>query len=266
MEKVADIIIRTTPEWLRTKLKRWSSFRYFIALFSYLIAPFYGYLMLPRLDGTAKIYGEKLDFFVHPDTSAIDSLIEIYRENVYERLRNIKEGDIVIDVGANVGMFTVKAAKKVGDNGLVIAIEPYSQNVKLLKRNIEKYALNNVIIIPYAVSSSSGKAKLYVHPVSSACKLASEDELESLQKTENVTVTTLDEVVEKFNINRVDFLKIDVEGSELDALNGAQKCLNLVKSLVIECHSSIKKKEVKRFLEERGFKCHIDGNICYAYS
>jgi len=120
-----EAIRKRIPRGLRQRLKNVN--------LSYLIAPLYGYLMLPRFDGTALIVGEGTKFFVHPDISAIDCLREIFRNNVYEKYWSVKDGEVIFDIGANVGIFTVKVGKKL-NKGLIVAIEPSPQNIELLKK------------------------------------------------------------------------------------------------------------------------------------
>jgi len=81
--------------------------------------------------------------FVKPDICAIDCARRIFINKVYERFYKLKEGDTVVDVGANVGMFTVKASLSVEDKGNVVSIEPIEQNFELLKKNIKFHNLSN---------------------------------------------------------------------------------------------------------------------------
>jgi len=142
----------------------------------------------------------------------------------YEQFFNISKGDIVVDIGAHVGTFTVEAAKKVGAQGLVVAIEPEPRNLRLLKHNVEHNMLTNVRIVPKAISNYSGKGKLF---------LISNDEGHSLNRVSNihieVEVDCLDNIVSYLGLNHVDFVKIDAEGAEYEILRGAQKTLSYPK-------------------------------------
>ena len=73
------------------------------------------------------------------------AFIEVFQDRIYEKLWSPKEGDVVIDVGAYVGMFTIRASELVGESGRVIAIEPEPRNFSYLERNTE--GLNNVSLV-----------------------------------------------------------------------------------------------------------------------
>ena len=92
----------------------------------------------------------------------INGLWEQYVEAAYEKNYTLKKGDVVIDIGANIGTFSIKAAKIVGDEGKIIAIEPAPGNLEFLRRNVEANGLRNVVIISKGVWSSKGKASLYL--------------------------------------------------------------------------------------------------------
>src|ERR687885_407770 len=75
---------------------------------------------------------------------------------------NTKQGDIVVDVGAHIGKYTLIASKRVGVNGKVVAIEAHPGNYEMLNRNIKLNGLTNVIPLNYAVYSKETKVKLYL--------------------------------------------------------------------------------------------------------
>ena len=73
-----------------------------------------------------------------------------------------KQGDIVVDIGAHMGRYTIISSKRVGTNGKVIAIEAHPGNFEMLNRNIKLNQLTNVIPLNYAVYSKETKIKLYL--------------------------------------------------------------------------------------------------------
>jgi len=194
----------------------------------------------------------------------ITSFLEIYRDNVYGYFK-IRKGDVVIDIGANVGMFTVKAAKAVGEKGLVIAVEPHPENITLLYRNIERLKLQNVKVIRKALGSGKRKAKLFLATPGTS-SLVEREEKPFLW----VEVDTLDNLLSELRIRKVDLIKIDTEGSEVEILKGAQKTLNSKKvKLVIAAYHDLPNgkpelNEIMTLLKSKGFICKTKNSYVYA--
>jgi len=186
--------------------------------------------------------------------SFLSSLTEIFFFNRYERYYNLKKGDTVVDAGAHFGVFTCKAAKIVGDGGEVIAIEPEESNVELLQRNIKMNNLTNVIVIQRALWSRKDRIKFH---------LSSDSRGHSVFTGEDNFVTieadTLDNILEELKVDKVDFIKMNIEGAEIEALKGMGKTLrNKDVKLAIEAYhkieGSLTYKAVTSYLKELGFK------------
>ena len=134
----------------------------------------------------------------------------------------IKEGMIVVDIGANIGYYTLIAAKLVGENGKVVAFEPEPGNYSLLVKNIEVNGYDNVIPVQKAVSNKLGTIKLFLHPTNVAAHRIynSHDGRKSIE----IETITLDEFF-KAQIDRIDVIKMDIEGAEIAALQGMKEIL-----------------------------------------
>ena len=165
---------------------------------------------------------------------------EIFLENIYEKFYSLKPSDIVVDVGANIGAFAIKAAFEVAPAGHVFAVEPASSNFRLLERNIEINSLEDsctAMHCAFGSSTSTGRLHIYTRGASnSLVNRELEGTLKSLG-TEDVQIDTLDNVL--FNkLTRLDFLKVDVEGFELEVLKGAEKTLSKFHpKIALEKHS-----------------------------
>ena len=95
--------------------------------------------------------------------------LELATREVYERTatgivqREINEGDVVLDIGANIGYYTLLAARLVGPTGQVIAFEPDQTNFALLRKNVEANGYRNVVLVNKAVSDHNGTAELFLN-------------------------------------------------------------------------------------------------------
>jgi FkbM family methyltransferase len=178
-------------------------------------------------------------------------IAEIYRDRVYDRFFEPKDGFTVVDVGAHVGIYTVKAANKVGKRGCVISVEPDPYNYRLLIENVKMNNLNkNVIPLNIALGNLKGKAKLYLGERGKCHSL-----LPISKRFIEVEVNTLDNVMQRLDLRHCDILKIDVEGYELEVLKGAQETLKNTSMVAVAAyHSTHEAGIVQEFLISKGFK------------
>lgn len=157
---------------------------------------------------------------LHPECRG---LLETYEPNFWRRLMaEIQEGDIIADVGAFVGVYTIALARRVGSTGKVIAFEPDVKNCALLRKHI---TLNNVSssveVHDIAVGDLHGLLNFHSRADAESHVIAS-DEFKAGRESVEVQSKTLDEI---FDDRKVDIIKIDVEGYEEKVLRGAQSIL-----------------------------------------
>ncbi len=126
-----------------------------------------------------------------------------------------KEGDVVVDIGAHVGKYALVAAKRVGKEGKVIAIEAHPENFKALLNNIRLNDFQNVIALNAAAFSENGKTLRLFGQWDTAYSLKSWD-----AKHTKVETRTTDSILRQYDIGSADWVKIDVEGAETDVLIG----------------------------------------------
>jgi FkbM family methyltransferase len=145
-------------------------------------------------------------------TPLVDTLYDIFVRNFYTRFQAPKAGETVVDAGANIGVFTILAAKLVGERGRVIAIEPERKNLKNLRNNLKINGLKNVSVVPKGLWSRREKKKLYLNDANpGAHTLVGKS---SLGDAEEIEVDTLDNILEELGVTRVDFIKMDIEGGD----------------------------------------------------
>jgi FkbM family methyltransferase len=150
----------------------------------------------------------------------------------------VQPGWTAIDVGANIGYFTLLMANRVGPRGKVIAFEPLAENFRILQENIKLNSHPNVVAENCALMSSSERVELRSATPGAITWVASvRVKQDSAVESESVEAISLDEYVQKKGIAKVDFLKIDVEGAEESVLDGAINVLERDKPvLLIELH------------------------------
>ncbi len=139
----------------------------------------------------------------------------------------------VLDVGANIGM-TALALSRVCSRGQVAAIEPVSRTFRYLKQNVIKAGVPNVKVFNFALGSGEGSVLMQGHPSNFACSFVADNYTIPAKDhfSQRVPVKRLDDIFPDLSLDRLDFLKIDVEGFELEVLAGAKDILNAYRPIV----------------------------------
>ncbi len=143
----------------------------------------------------------------------------------------LQPGMTVIDVGANAGVYTFSAAQKVGKTGQVIAIEPFAGCVNLLQETCRINELSQVKVCHGAASDRPGKSKLSLKASSELNELSDRDLPEGTY--EEVNCFTLDSLIETYQLDRIDYLKIDAEGHEVPVLQGSDRILGEFRPVIL---------------------------------
>ena len=194
----------------------------------------------------------------------------ICEKEIYLLKDFIKAGDVVIDIGANCGQYTYHLSKLVGTCGKVLSIEPAKNTMEILKNVIKRLKLSNVEVKNVALADKDGEIEL-VTPLDEQ-KLPNIGEAHLCGKTESpngnrqkVKCTSLDKVISDFALlDRVTFIKCDVEGFELMVLKGARELLSKYHPVIL---CEIEERHTKRygyapealfaFLKELGYRAFI---------
>jgi FkbM family methyltransferase len=153
-----------------------------------------------------------------------------------------KQGMTVLDIGGHVGYYTRMASRLVGANGRVIAFEPHPRNVATLRQNTAH--LNNVTILQVALAEQEGTAELYDYLMMSASgSLHYDEKIRDVQRAQmsdmdiaprakdfqpqkfTVRTARVDDLLAELAIERVDVIKMDIEGAEMGALRGMQQTI-----------------------------------------
>jgi FkbM family methyltransferase len=159
---------------------------------------------------------------------------------VQEALRRLlAPGDVFYDVGANVGFFTLLGARLVGPGGRVVAFEPVPWCARAVGHNIELNGFEHARIRTEAVGDADGSARLLVVGEASWSHLESTGRHADVRDEIDVTVVSLDSLVESGAIPPPDVVKIDTEGAELQAIEGARATIARHRpAIVCELHDT----------------------------
>lgn len=163
----------------------------------------------------------------------------------------------VIDVGANVGVYTFSAAQQVGKAGRVIAIEPFSGCVKCMEETRRVNDLSQVSICRGAASDRQGAIRLSLHGASELNEVIADDSTPASGNVEEAPCFTLDSLIDSEKLDRVDWLKIDAEGHEIQVLKGSDRLLkdfapNILYENIAAAQGS--NTEVAAYLQSKGYQ------------
>lgn len=154
---------------------------------------------------------------------------KIFNDGIYEEgtlwcfQKLIKKGDIIFDVGANIGLTSIYAGILTGRHGKVFSFEPLPSTFNILKENIKLNNLRNIYPINSALSNINGSGFIYenLQINRGAASMYGNDNSKGIP----ISILTLDDFVVNNQITNIDFMKIDIEGAELSMLKGSMKTL-----------------------------------------
>ena len=176
-----------------------------------------------------------IPIFLPPRWRGIEKLVFVFRENYEPELiyleKVLSSKAVFIDVGANLGIYTLVASRLVGRAGRVIAIEPSVQSFPALQKNIAVNRLTNVLPLPVALAEKTAKTWLH-HGINPGQNSFGKDP-SCNGVGEEVVTETLDSVLLQASVDHVDLIKMDVEGAEELVLRGASRVVTSERPLII---------------------------------
>jgi FkbM family methyltransferase len=195
-----------------------------------------------------------------------------HEDDILEYHFTPREGNVIVDVGAHIGAYTIIGSKRVGPNGKVVSIEADPDNFDILNKNIQLNKLSNVIALNYAVYSEEKRIKLYLpsggeEESYTKYNTIMSDRAHGDEKFVEVKANTLDYLLLSNTIKQeeeVNWIKIDVEGAEYEVLKGAKDIISKSTdiTLLIEVHNllggNILYKPICEFLSLYNFKIKFE--------
>lgn len=163
-------------------------------------------------------------------------------------------GATAVDAGAFIGRHTLDLARAVGPTGQVVAIEPQAESFALLEGNVRRNDLEQVTCVPCALGCDEREGWLRSERETSTAALLRKN-VQPGRRDTRIHIRTLDDVLAKLGVERVDFLKLDVEGAERDVLAGAARTIeaNPGMLILVEVHAVAAECPIRAWLVQHGF-------------
>jgi FkbM family methyltransferase len=185
---------------------------------------------------------------------------EIWNSDYYHRHFSIRKGMTVLDVGANLGFYSLYAASK---GAKVYSVEPEKRNYSLLLMNIEKNGLQKSVK-PFNLAVAKNKKYAYLYyqdfekDFASGMVSMSKKYLESVTDGEiiktRVPCASLEQILDMIDDEQIDVMKVDCEGSELDIITSAPKrCFKRIRNIIMETHESYAEKDIFHTVKDLGY-------------
>jgi FkbM family methyltransferase len=177
---------------------------------------------------------------------SLDRYAEYSEGEVVAMKKCLRPGNTVIDVGANIGAFTVPMAQIVGESGIVYAFEASYKNARLLRKNIHDNRLVNVSVIERAASS-------YHHLIT----ISNQDAHHAYNDTDRDSFDSAAVPIDSLNLEKCHFIKIDVDAHELEVLQGAEETIKRCQPVIyVENEREERSQELLEWLIAHDYRCY----------
>jgi len=200
-----------------------------------------------------------IKFFAPPDSNLPVLVEEIFFTQDYLKYFTIHENDIVADIGANIGVFSIFASLKTINK--IYAFEALRSNFEFFKKNISANQIKNIVPVEAAVCGRAGNARLGLSNLSGGHYLCDINTKKHSETFVAVPATTLEQIFTDYRIEHIDFLKIDCEGSEgAIFIATGDEYFKKIDKIALEFHDSVSllnRHELSDHLKKVGFKTRI---------
>jgi FkbM family methyltransferase len=194
--------------------------------------------------------------------------LELTRHAIHEPvttqivLEKLREGMVCVDAGGNIGYYATIESNMVGKTGKVIAIEPSPVNFGYLSKNLELQNKSNYEVHNFACGKEDGELSFLVHDISNMCKVVTDEtKIPEGMKVIKIPVKKLDTFLNSINVEKIDFLRMDIEGSELNLFEGARQTIKKSKPMIqFEFHPGklgpVNTRKVLEYLKSEDYELH----------
>lgn len=245
-----------------------------LSIYNFLFKSFWPYKNVIEIQGSKMILNVNDESYAMRKTFTAYASRDVHEKATTELFKQtVKEGNTVVDLGANLGYFTLLAAKIVGDKGKVFSFEPEPKNYSYLKKNIGINNYKNVMAFQKAVSDKNGKTKLYIcdydsghHTINRYDGIKAYSHGRKIEeKSIDIETVTLDSFLDG-RADSVNAIKIDVEGAEMLALLGMNNILKKNKDikmiieffpLLIEKMGNSPREFIRKLMEDYNFSIFV---------
>ncbi len=177
--------------------------------------------------------GVAFELLIDPKNGVLDKYLSIntkYERHITEQMHNhIKAGDIVLDIGANIGLHTILLAKITGNSGQVHAFEPIPSIYTQLEKSIEKNNIKNIRVEKFALGEKQEELDININLGCVASSSILDKDVSNMTTNIKIQVKALDSL----NLQKVDFIKLDVEGYEWNVIAGGMNTIKRYKPTII---------------------------------
>lgn len=195
------------------------------------------------------------------DEAGQSVVAEIFKHREYRQAETAiieaKANECILDIGAHLGFFALYT-RSLNPQAQIICLEPNKKNFEILKNNLKKNKIQNIVLLNMGLAADSGERQFSVSSDSHNSRMIS-------VKNENIKhcvckTISFSDLVAECNIKIISLLKMDIEGAEFEIIENMNKDdFALIKNIIFEYHNSVKNnhKKLEKILRERGFSVQI---------
>mgnify|MGYP001060765249 CR=1 FL=1 len=176
------------------------------------------------------VVGTGNSIYALADQSSFFIVSQLYYETEFiKKWFSPRIGETVIDIGAHIGKYTISSSKAVGGQGVVIAIEAHPENYRILERNIRLNGLKNVKAFNLAAWNEECELRIFAGDTSGHHNVTTNMRMGQI----SVKAKAVDDIVNELSLDRVDWVKIDVEGAECEVLRGLKQTISKYRPKIV---------------------------------